>query len=294
MDTGRTRYSGVVRDTSFDINASFSRGIGSDRLMFAISPEFGVRASAAEPPGHSVWAEGPKSAYTWNYQTPYYVGVLGLGLSSLFRQTWEVFGQGGSLAVYGKYALRHGLSAADQALPRFEGTLNAAFEPYVPLRFRLYGVWDERGLNLAGQSSPFSSTSFSRFSSVEYVNTGRLRMENIQWLGGGEAEVKLFLFEIQQNLSHLYFNRFFGTLAYRGVVYEDQDHPAAEGNILTGSYRLAQSLVLRLGGTFSFAILPYVPFRLTASFVGIWKISTVNDGNNRNDFWIGPELTFSY
>jgi hypothetical protein len=294
LDTGRTRYSGVVRDTSFDIQASFSRGIGSDRLIFSVSPEFEVLSAAVEPLGYSAWTDGPKSAYTWSYQSPYYIGVLGLGLSSLSRQTGEVFGRGVSLTVYGKYALRHGLSAADQALPRFEGTLHAAFEPYVPLRFRLYGVWDERGMNLAGQSSPFVSTPFSSFASVEYVNTGRLQMKDIQWLGGGEAEVKLFLFEIQQNLSHLYFNRFFGTLAYRGVIYEDQGNPAAEGNILTGSYRLAQSLALRLGGTFSFAILPYIPFRLTASFVGIWKISALNDGNNRNDFWLGPELTFSF
>ncbi|MDR0760847.1 MAG: hypothetical protein LBF74_12210, partial [Treponema sp.] len=67
-----------------------------------------------------------------------------------------------------------------------------------------------------------------------------------------------------------------------------------EGTVLTGSYRLAQSLVLRLGSVSSFAILPYIPFRLSASFVGAWKMSNVNDGNSKNDFWFGPEVTFSY
>jgi hypothetical protein len=292
LDTGRTRYSGVVRDTVFGIRASFSRGLGSERLIFSVNPELEVLLAAPEPPGSSVWITGPKSAYAWNYQDPYYIGILGLGLSSLFKNSGEIFGRGASLAAYGKYALRQGMPPAGQALPRAEGVFQAAFEPYLPLRFRLYGVWDERGMNLAGQSSPFSSTSFSSFASVEYVNTGGRRMQDIQWLAGGEAEVKLFKVEIQRHLSHLYFNRVFGTLAYRGAVYDSRGHPEAEGAVL-GPCRLAQSLVLRLGGVVSFAVLPYVPFRLSASFVGVWKMSNVNDGNNRNDFWFGPELTFS-
>jgi hypothetical protein len=292
LDTGRTRYSGVVRDTVFDVRASFSRGLGSERLIFSVSPELEVLLIAPEPPGSSVWIDDPKSAYTWDYREPYYIGILGLGLSSLFKNSGEVFGRGASLTAYGKYALRQGASPADQA-PRAEGVFQAAFEPYLPLRFRFYGVWDEWGMNLAGQSAPFSSTPFSGFASVEYVNTGRERIQDLRWLVGGEAEVKLFKVEIQRHLSHLYFNRFFGTLAYRGAVYDDGGHPAAEGAVLTGSYRLAQSLVLRLGGTLSFAVLPYIPFRLSASFVGVWKMSNVNDGNSRNDFWFGPELTFS-
>jgi hypothetical protein len=293
LDTGRTRYSGVVRDTVFDVQASFSRGLGSERLVFSVSPEFEFLLIAPEPPGSSVWISGPKSAYTWGYMDPYYIGVLGLGLSSLFKTSGDVFGRGASLTVYGKYALRQGTSPADQALPRAEGVLQAAFEPYLPLRFRLYGVWDERGMNLAGQSSPFSSTPFSNFSSAEYAGAGGSGMQDIQWLAGGEAEVKLFKFEIQRHLSHIYFNRIFGTLAYRGTVYDDRGHSAAEGTILPGSYRLAQSLVLRLGGAVSFAVLPYIPFRLSASFVGVWKMSNVKDGNARNDFWFGPEFTFS-
>jgi hypothetical protein len=294
LDTGRSSYSGVIRKTAFDVQASFSRDLGSGGLEFSVSPEFQVLLLALEPPGSSVWTSGPKSAYTWGYQDPYYIGVLGLSLSSLFKTSGEVFGQGVSLAAYGKYALRQGMSPVDQALPRAEGTFQAAFEPYLPLRFRLYGVWDEWGMNLAGQSTPFSSTSFSTFASTEYVNTGRLQMTDIQWLAGGEAEVRLFKVEIQRHLSHLYFNRLFGTLAYRGTVYDDGGHPAAEGTVLTGSYRLAQSLVLRLGGIVSFAVVPYFPFRMSASFAGIWKMSNVNDGNNRNDFWFGPEITFSY
>ncbi|MDR0377514.1 MAG: hypothetical protein LBH70_06950 [Spirochaetaceae bacterium] len=293
LDTSRSRYTGVVRETALDIRASFSRGLGSNRLVFSALPEFQVQWRSIEPPGHPVWTDGPKSAYTWDYQVPHYIGVLGLGLSAFSRARWEVFGQGVSLTAYGKYALRHGTPAADQALPRAEGVFQAAFEPYLPLRFRLYGVWDERGMNLAGQSTPFSSTPFSAFASAEYVNTGSLRMTDIPWIAGGEAEVKLFKVEIQRHLSHLYMNRLFGTLAYRGAVYDDQRHPAAEGTVLTGPYRLAQSLVLRLGSAVSFAVLPYIPFRLSASVVGVWKMSKAADGADANDFWIGPEITIS-
>jgi hypothetical protein len=294
LDTGRSRTSRVIRETLFDAQASFSRGMGRERLKFSVRPEVEALMYAFEPPGHLVWTDGPKSAYTWSYQDTYLIGALGLEVSNLTGVTWELFGQGVSLAAIGKYAALLGTALEDQALPRVEGVVQAAFKPYLPLRLRLYGVWDERGMNLAGQSTPFSATPFTTFASREYVNTGRLLMTDIQWLAGGEAEVQLFKVEIQRHLSHLYINRLFGTLAYRGAVYDDQGHPAAEGTVLTGPYRLAQSLVLRLGGLSSFAILPYIPFRLSASFVGVWKMSNVNDGNRKNDFWFGPELTFSY
>ncbi|MHB9294063.1 hypothetical protein Holit_03189 [Hollandina sp. SP2] len=294
LDTGRTRYSGVVRDTFFNVQASFSRGLGSDRLKVSVNPGFEFRLIGVEPANSSVWTEGFKSAYTWGYEDMYSIGILSLGLSNFNSVSWEVFGQGVSMTTYGKYALRHGYPVADQALPRVEGVFQAALEPYLPLRFRLYGVWDERGMNLAGQSAAFSTTPFSSFASMEYVNTGSQRMDDIPWLTGGEAEVKLFKVEIQRHLSHDYFNRVFGTLAYRGVVYDDQGHPAAEGAVLSGPYRLAQSLALRLGVVFSsFAILQYVPIRMSATLVGVWKMSNMNDGSSRNDFWLAPELTFS-
>ncbi|MDR0723442.1 MAG: hypothetical protein LBF75_11760 [Treponema sp.] len=293
LDTTRSRYTEALRETTLGVTASFSRGLGSDRLIFSCSPQFQTLFSAFEPPDHQVWTDGPKSAYTWGHEDPYYIGGIGMGLSNLVKRDWELFGQGGFLAAYGKYALHHGVPVPDHALPRVEGIVQAAFEPYLPLRFRLYGVWDERGMNLAGQSTPFSSTAFSTFASVEYVNAGDRRMTDIPWLAGGEAEVKLFKVEVQHHLSHAYFNRFFGSLAYRGVVYDDQGHPAAEGTVLAGSYRLAHSLALRLGGIVSFALLPYMPFELSASFVGVWKMSNGNKGNPQNDFWIGPEINIS-
>jgi hypothetical protein len=292
LDTDKSRYSGAVRDTIIALRASLSRSLGNNRLNFLVSPEFQVQWTALEPPGHSVWTQGPQSAYTWDYLEPNYVGVLGLGVSNLSRFRWEVFGRGASLTAYGKYAVRQGTPVAEQSLPRLEGVFQAAFEPYLPLRFRLYGAWDERGMNLAGQSASFSIAAFSGFASKEYVNTGRLRMTHLTWLAGGEAEAKLFKVEIQRDLSHLYFNRLFGTLAYRGAVYDDQGHPAAEGTVLAGSYRLAQSLVLRLGTEVSFAILPYIPFRLSAAFVGIVKLSDTKKSGNK--LWFGPEITLSY
>jgi len=212
----------------------------------------------------------------------------------LSQVSWELFGQGTDLSLYGRYPFLHGMPPEDQELPRFEGVLWAAFEPWLPLRFRLYGVWDQRGMNIAGRSRTFSTTPFNAFSSAEYVNTDETaRMEDLQWLGGGEAEVKLFSFEIQRHLSHLYFNRIFSTLAYRGVVYDDKGHPAAEGKVLTGPYRLAQSLVLRLGSGISTAIFPIFPIHASLSFVAAWKMSNIHDGEN-NDFWPGLEFSLNF
>jgi hypothetical protein len=234
------------------------------------------------------------SAYYWPYGLPLSIGSLGLSFGNLFQVSWEVFVQGADLSLYSRYPFLHGMTLEDQKLPRFEGVLWAAFEPYLPLRFRLYGVWDQRGMNITGRSRTFRSTPFDTFSSAEYVNTDETaRMEDLQWLGGGEAEVKLFSFELQRHLSHLYFNRIFSTLAYRGVVDDDGGHPAAEGTLLTGPYRLAQSLVFRLGSQISTAIIPFFPIRASLSFVAAWKMSNMNDGEN-NDFWPGMEFSLSF
>ncbi|MDR1596873.1 MAG: hypothetical protein LBR99_04120, partial [Treponema sp.] len=109
--------------------------------------------------------------------------------------------------------------------------------------------------------------------------------------------------DIRKNLSHLYYNRFYGTLAYRGAVYDDLGYRdtvgrTAEGTPLGGSpggtYRLAQSLVLRLGLVISTIILPGIPLSITPSFWGAWKFPNMNDGNGNNDYSFGYGLSITY
>ena len=269
IDKSHQIYPKTFRQTSATLSGSYSHGLGSERLRFSIAHGFGVGLVSPDPGDGS-------SAYTWRYQDPQYSVSLGAGLSFLQRFQWELFGQGASLALYGRYVI-------GQRLPRFEGLLSTAYEPFLPLRIRFFGAWDQNGMALNGASSLFPTSAFSTIASSEYFYT---TMTSLQWLAGGEAEVKLFSLEIQKGLSHLYYNRVFATLGYRATVYEYGGAEFAEGNVLGGPYRLAQSLVLRAGLTVSSAIIPAVPLSLSFSVLGYWKISNLNDGKNY-DFWYG-------
>lgn len=273
IDKSHQLYPKTFRQTTATLGGSFSHGLGSERLRFSIAPGFGVGLFSLDPGDGS-------SAYTWRYQDPQYSVSLGAGISFLQRFRWELFGQGASLELYGRYVI-------GQELPRFEGLLSTAYEPFLPLRIRFFGAWDQNGMALNGASSLFPTPAFSSIASSEYFDT---KVTSLQWLAGGEAEVKLFSLEIQKGLSHIYYNRFFGTLGYRATVYEyggsNLAGGKAEGNVLGGPYRLAQSLVLRAGLTVSSAIIPAAPLSLSFSLLGYWKISNLNDGKN-NDFWYG-------
>ncbi|MDR2052899.1 MAG: hypothetical protein LBP80_05750 [Treponema sp.] len=262
-----------VRRTNFGLSALLSHGIGGELVHFSLLPGFNINLTA---PG----TENSLSAYTWEYDDPHYVFSLGLSLSSLTRFSWEVFGSGLGLTVYGRYAV----PSEELFSFRFEGILQAALEPVLPLRFRLYGIWDENKMNLAGSSVLYADSAVDGLTPVEYSTIAY----SLKWLAGGEAELKLFSFEIQRNLSHVYFNRIFSTLAYRGGFYDYAGREnAAAGELLRDNYRLTQSLVLRLGLTFSTVILPVVPVKFTFSTAGILKISNMSDDNPVNDYAIG-------
>ncbi|MDR3145712.1 MAG: hypothetical protein LBU21_05495, partial [Treponema sp.] len=220
------------RRTGASVSASLYHSPGGRDFSFSVSTGFGINVSAFAP-------DSAPSAYTWPYGSPDYVLSLGLGVSNLRRFHWESFGRGIALNLYGRYLPR-------QNKPRFEGVFGAAAASILPLRLSLYGVWDPNGMTLQGTSGQYASTPFSGVASVEYMDTKLIRPE---WLVGGEQEFRLFSAEIQRSLSHLYYNRVFGTLAYRGLLYDDGGTPDAEGNRLGERYRIAQSLILRLGIT---------------------------------------------
>jgi hypothetical protein len=263
------------RKTRGTVSGALSFGLGNERRRLELNPGLGFSLAAPD--------SGDSAAYTWEYGELYYHAMLGAGVSNLRRFNWELFGQGAALKVYSRLLLNL------PGIPRFEGILQTAFEPYLPLKLSLYGAWDENGMDLYGNSKYYDTVAFSSVASVEYSSKG---LSALRWLGGGEAELRLFSLDFQKSLSHLYINRFFGTLAYRGVLYDDQGILGAEGTCL-GDLRLGQSLIFRLGATASTILVTALPVRISAWVWGAWKISNTNDGKN-NDFVIGPGFSVVY
>ncbi|MDR1949676.1 MAG: hypothetical protein LBQ38_09805 [Spirochaetaceae bacterium] len=261
------------RQTTASISASFTYGLGDRGLRLSFNTGFGLSLIAMAP-------EEDSSAYTWTYEPPNYMAVLGFGFSTLQRFNWELFGRGAALDINGRY-----LPVWNK--PRVEGLFRIASEPVLPFRLSLYGVWDSNGMGIQGKSSQYLTTSFSNFTAVEYVDTP---LTDLIWLGGGETEVRFFSVEIQKSLSHIYYNRVFGTLAYRGAFYDSAGASAAEGNLLGEGYRLTQSLILRLGLTVSSVFVTALPVRASISLWGAWKISNMNDDSPNNDFAFGPQF----
>jgi hypothetical protein len=256
------------RRTEAAVSASFSGGLGHEGRQISFKPGFTFTLFADDPGDGS-------NVYTWPYGDPYYTLSLGAGFSTLRRFDWELFGRGVSLEGYGRFQVR-------EPAVRFDGLLRTAFEPF-PLRSTLYWAWDEGGMNIHGKSRLYGSVPFSAVAAEEYPGSG---FSQLRWLGGGEAEVKLFSYHIQKNLSHLYFNRIYGTLAYRGALYDDGGIRAPQGNPLGGDYRLTQSLVLRFGSVISTILITVMPIRIQPYLWGAWKISNMNDGK-MNDFIFG-------
>jgi hypothetical protein len=262
------------RKTRGAISGTLSFGLGNERRRLELNPGLGFNLRAPD---------SGNSAYTWEYGESYYNAMLGVGVSNLRRFNWELFGQGAALKVYNRLLLnRPGI--------RFEGILQTAFEPYLPLKLSLYGAWDENGMDLYGNSKYYDTVAFGSIASVEYSSKG---LSALRWLGGGEVELGLFSLDFQKSLSHLYINRFFGTLAYRGVLYDDQGILGAEGTSLGDGYRLGQSLILRMGATVSTILVTALPIRVSVWTWCAWKISNSNDGKN-NNFVIGPGFSVVY
>jgi hypothetical protein len=247
------------RRTQTMLSGSFTRSIGSERNHVSLLGGIHFSAYANNPFDDS-------SAYTWPYEGSKFSAVLGASWYNLYRYAWQLFGTGTRVDAYYR-------SPFDFSETRLDARFTFAMEKVFPLRLQLYGAYDTSGMNMSGVGRYYGSY-FADLASVEYSSPSGL---NAEWISGGEIEMKLFGFEIQGNLSHLYFNRMYSTLAYRGVVYDSQDFAKAEGNTLNQDLLLAQSLILRLEMDctlpIGMAVLPFSP-----SVWGAWKISNMNDG----------------
>jgi hypothetical protein len=193
---------------------------------------------------------------------------------------WEETGSGffaqtGLALSYRRASLQFsGASLTSAFEPRLDMVFHASARTRFPLGIALFGAYDKRGMDLHGVSNTFGSTSVEGLTLQEYGHPSGL---DLLWLGGGEISLGIFSFEIQNHLSHLYFNRFFGTLSLRNQIYDSGGRPDAEG-LEINDLRLIQSLGLRLGIKTSFFPVVKIPLSVEPFVFGAWQFSNVITG----------------
>jgi hypothetical protein len=177
--------------------------------------------------------------------------------------------------------------------PRYDGIIRAAAEPTLPIRVTLYGAWDEGGQDVDGHTSRYGDAPFFYAAAKEYVNDTE---GGHRWVAGGEFEFRFFSAEIQRNFSHLYFNRLFGILAWRGAAFETESASGSDliGTALGDDALLVQSMVFKTGAVLSAIPAAMVPIRLSPYFWAAWKLSSMNDGDAGNDFAFGVSLSVEW
>jgi hypothetical protein len=206
--------------------------------------------------------EDGKNAYEW-----------GETKSGFFIQTGFVFS-------FRRLSLQFsGLSLTDSFEPHIDMIFSASTKTRFPLSFTFFGAYDKGGMDLHGKSNTLGSSSIEEFAMEEYSHPSDL---NLFWLGGANIAVGLFSFEIQKNLSHLYFNRISGSLSVRNQIYDAGGNPDAPG-IEANKFHLVQSLRLKL--VMKTSVLPVVKYPLSIEpyFLGAWKFSDFITG--KKDPW---------
>ena len=226
------------------------------------------------------FSDGEKSAYQWDKTEDFFFFRGNIFYSSLKRRQNELFGKGISLNL-------KGASLVNSFSPRVEVVSRASAENIIPLSVTLYGAYDDTGMNLHGESKRYGQPLFKSAAPEEYSASAGY---NLKWLAGGELSAGLFSFEIQRNLSHIYFNRVYGSLSVRSAIYDNKDMTYAEG-VKIGDTRLAQSLVLKIGFMSSAIPVKSNPVFIEPAIWGAWKFSNAIAGNG--SLW-GYGFGFSY
>jgi len=256
------------------VNLSGSIRFYPGRWMFGLSLNGGYLRIAND--------SGQRSAYQWEKTGSLFYYGASLSFSNNIRRQNELFGTGFSFYL-------RGISITDTFSPRGEAMFQANFETRFPVRVALYGAYDKIGMNINGVSRSYGQPLFANFASKEYVPSGNFY---INWIAGGEISVGIFSFEIQKNISHLYFNRIFCTLSVRNMLYDSNNHQSAEG-VAIDNLRLAQSLVLNFKLVSSIIPIKSVPFFLEPQIWGAWKFSNTITKEGSQLAW-GFNFNFRY
>jgi len=247
------------RETRGSASLAFTRGIGGERVRFSVDPSFEAMWIALPHPDAA-------SAYSWPYEDSRYIPGLSLSLMNRDRLPWELFGRGLSITVSGKAAL------PDPEF-RWDAVFRASAGKTFPVRMTLYGARDESGIDIDGSSVMFDSGPWASAAATEYAanDDGGHR-----WVAGGEAEFCFFTADIQKPLSHVYGNRLFGILAWRGVMYDSRGTDAGStpsGIAVAPDIDFVNSLVLKAGAVVTLLPVPMLPVRLSPHGWVAWKLA---------------------
>jgi hypothetical protein len=238
---------GPRRFTNASLSGSFQRSTGQWRQGINMGAGYSRRADY----------DGGWSAYEWEESWRRFFITAGIGLS--YRRL--------SISVTS-------ISFADSFEPRIDAVFRASVNTRFPLGFSLYGAYDISSMNIHGVSNNYGSQLAASYALNEYLHPAGM---SINWIAGGEAAIGLFSFEVQKNLSHAYFNRFYGVLALRNQIYKSKGHPEAEG-VMINDLRLIQSLALKLGMKVSFFPFVKYPYYIEPYVFGAWKFSNTITG----------------
>jgi len=256
--------------------------LGESSFNLHVMPSLAMLLAAFDPGDGS-------SAYLWTYEKPLWSYGLNLGISNLYRKPWQLFGNGVGLDMLAR-------ATGEAGSVRLDATLRGSLEPlayWFGLRGTLYAARDEQGLSLDGKNPSFGNAPFADVAATEYASQAP---GNLPWVTGGELELKLFSLETQSNISHLYLNRFFGTLAYRWVIYET----VAESNLETAGEALGpqmygyHSCIIKTGTVVSATPITLAPLRYSPFFWAAIKLSNLRDGDPNNDFQLGFALSLEW
>jgi hypothetical protein len=285
---GVTQGNSNYRALRANTESVFTFPLGSQGLQGILGAGFGFSRFYAQNKGDS------NNAYSWDFFNNSYRFMARMGIGSLASLPWENFGQGFMLQTFGWLLAVERPSNPSKQYPRIDGYFQAAFEPIVPARLSLYGAWDTYDhMNLQGASSQYPAPVFQTAAAAEYQNSN---ITSLGWIAGGEVEFRLFSLNIQKSFSHLYFNRLVGTLAYRAALYDAEGITNPEGNKLGERLRITQSLIFRLGGGISSALITSAPVKVNAYVQAALKLSKFGQGpvGFADVIAISPLISISY
>jgi hypothetical protein len=251
------------RHTEISINRGFSRSIGrfSGNLSFGTSY---IRNADYE---YAI------SAYDWEKTGSGFLSSIGIGLSAYL------------------FEMRiNSRSFLDNFEPRVDSVIQFHTETRFPAHFTFFGSYDKTGMNFHGISNAYGEQELIKnFTLKEYSAPPGLELK---WLAGARASIDIFSFEIQKNISHLYFNRFWGTLSLRGQIYDSGYYQDWEG-VKKYDLRLIQSIMLKLNLKCSFLPVQPVVFSLIPYVYGTWNFSnTITGEGKRWTINLGVDLQY--
>ena len=185
------------------------------------------------------------------------------------------FAQTGFLFSYREVSLQFNAATPTNSFsPRLDMIYRSTTKTRFPLFLNLFGAYDKKGMDMHGVSNIFGETIIKEFALNEYPNHSGLELF---WLGGGELGIGLFSLDIQKHLSHVYYNKFFGSLSLRNQIYDSGKYPYAEG-VKINNLHLAQSLGLKIGMKISFFPIVKNPMSLEPFILGTWNFSNAITG----------------